>query len=558
MRVLKYKQTGEDGAYGKNKNKKIAYEERKRKWIVPRTPTFQMWPEEAVSYSHNVITSHMSIEAINDAQDPDTVARKPGNLSAWQYDGNIQTSLNSGMLQSMFVGQPMNWPFTLISAEAAPIIGAVGRNCGPNNALVTNRPDYEHQMMLQLPYLKQYRSTAAADGYLGSQITHLQLDDAGQTAAEGSGTTYQPNNNMLRMSGLRRDDNFQGWAQTPFYESMWCSSVRFKVNFTVTMRGHSQYYHPSDANADAWTGKAQLPESNMLRIGFTPYKGMWKHYNHQGATSALDNMNYESNEYVAYSGQRFKIDTNFDKNDLEAGAASFDDQFTPFPNDYQEFWGNKISDPTDAQKQEIHSKEGPMFMKNYIIKGNTTFSDSITGTIVPHKFLGLTPLDADTLRYKDLAYATQSDLTSLVGHNERDATAGRLQSAFLFPAATSLKGAWDTVNGPQAVELADSELWAKYKEKGNFVIGCVLQASTKYMVPSGMHIYIDATISFDRTNHYFHHGKSPQFYQPEKPDHPPRYRMDGWTIGDNTRANNAYPEDSVRKLWPDNQEPYFS
>jgi len=556
MRQIKYKQKAEDGAYGKSKNKNLEYEERKSKWIVPRMPRFCAWPEEAVSYSHNSINGHMQV--LGDVSDtPQSVANQPGELSAWNFDGNWnQETLNLG-LKSHFMGQPLNMPFVVLGPEDTPTISLNGTGC-TMDATVYNRPDFEHQMMMNLPYLKQYHTVAASAGVLGAETYHTVEGDAGSHYAEQGVSPWNtfPNNKLLHMSGMPEGVGDIGSMHLPYYQKMWCSSIKFKLSYTVTMRGAAMFGQPASfTNAAAMEGRAQLPESNVLKIGFTPYKAMSKFRDVSDAQWKIDAMNYSKGVYVSDSGQAFKIDTNYDMNETEQGDSSWNERASPFPATYQEFMGNKLSDPRDTTAQEINQRGGPMYSKTYLIKGNTTFTDSITGTIVPHKFLGLEPMDSTELRYKDLAFNTSSDLTMVP--QKAISTSNKkteLGSYIVNPALTALSFTFNDVG--TLIDSRDSAFRREVKEKMNHVIGSVVQCATKYKLPAAMKINIDTTLELERTNHYFHDGQQPTYYQPAAHAGAVSYNMQDWVVGVGDRESNTIPPPAVRPLWPNDQETF--
>jgi len=565
MRVQKWKRNGGDGNYGKNKNKALEFSEKTRKWIIGKPMHFNMWPEQAMLYSNNFVTGQMSL---NGTTTPLNQMVK-GPVDGWTFD-NANTYAGGVVpyMKTYMVGQPVNWPYVLVDYQGTGTktdSGTVNYLYEPDEAAY-NRPDFAHNMLMMLPYLKQYNQGAASNqGYLLQHATNedIGIDQPEQSGGQATPDTIMGNNQYQHGYGNTTLNGTHGNPLMPYYQKAWCSSVDWKLNYTVTVRGGLSYDEPATwtggTSSRSWQGMASLPVSNKLRIGLTFYKAI-PHW--PGVNPNVNNV-YDSKRYVSDNGSVFNIDTDFEKNDAAGGSAFQGDVSSPFPFSYDEFWGG-TGPASIATKQAEGSKNGPMYKKDYIIKGNTTFSDSMSGRIVPHQFLGLTSESGDKLSYENLAYSTCSDLTSckMVG----PAKLNELTADYLCPAMEKIQNVENGV-GFTPVDARDSQTYSQLREKMNFLIGSILQCSTQHAMNSGMEIAITYNLEFERTMHYYHDGQLPTYYEPTNQGNAStatvstqrvyRARANGWTPGNDDMSLNSKPPDYHRQFWPDNQEPFY-
>ena len=551
MKVTKYKRGQKDGAYGSDKNRNITWSQNQSKWVIPKAMNFNIWPEMCMAYLTNQVNCNITLTGL---AEPDDTTTK-GQLYQWPYDGPSQWATPSTTrLQAAFVGQPMNLPTIIYDTESAPT-----DNSGGAGTRITfpfggyNRPDFLHNMLLHLPYLKQFNQSGGA-GAAGNVLQHNFFTDIGMNRPETPAAAYAagsqvPNNRFLRCSGALRDSTDDvSFPISPYYQSMWISVVKFTISYTVHVRGYMVYDEPAAWTAGTWQGKAQMPISNALRIGFTPFKAMPKTPSGQ----LQQEYTYDRKRYTSWNGTMFQIDTDFEKGHNETSVAYASELNSPFPTSFGEFWGGITDHDNSTEKQDSKGTHGPMFKKDYLLKGNTTFSDTITGKIVPHEFLGLSNVTGDGLQYKDLAFGTNTDFNMIMMDSLTDKR--HLREAYMFPALTSLKFAKDGASG--AVDADDSMIFRAWKEKMAHVIGSTLQASTKFELQKGTKITIDANVQFERTAHYFHEGDNSQYYSPGAPGTTAEavLAMDqsSWTAGDTTTGLNAIPAAELRLPWPEN------
>jgi hypothetical protein len=545
MRTIKYKDGLDDGAYGNGKNRKYTLANKKEKWIIPRSMNYDPWPKMAVAYSTNHVTGAI---VINGTRTDPTAARTKGTVVNWAYDGDAWTTPANSYLRGAMVGQPMNWPYVLITQTNA----ATGTSADlMPDGTATNRPDFLHNMIFSLPYLKQYNQGAGVTSG-AYDLVHTCASDIGFDAPRenvAGGAQHIANNRFQRGLGLQMGASGHGTAVQPYYNKMWCSSVKFKITYTITTKGYTQY---KEGTAGNWDGAVAHPPNNVVRIGFTPFRAIPKSGN-----TALELNSYTRHKYTSYDGLNFRMDKT--KEHDESSSAYASELNSPFPSSYGEFFGGQTNIETMTTRQESMGTHGPMYKKDYAFKGNTSITDSITGTIVPHKFLGLIPEDGPTLSYEDLAYATCSDLTAMSLDNTTGTAGTLLRSHYLLTALEILAGSKDTAGAN--TRPTKTQLWLDVKEKMGFLIGCMLQAGTRYEMLTGTTLQVDYNVEFERTIHYYHDGESPQIYAPAAQSYTGEaeaaYNANIWAAGfaaaDETDALGPPASDvRTRRLWPNN------
>lgn len=325
--------------------------------------------------------------------------------------------------------------------------------------------------------------------------------------------SYDPQTQDLHSAGFKKSalpaDSEQ--KLVPPYKKFWVSSVDVDVTYTIAITGTIP-----QMDGASWTYSGLGPEPNAYSENtISPYRGtIWQQttapFGHDmslvtrvpippmnvvrvGAQVIQSNSRGSGASTVSILNRDIYLSDENLPYDLtgEEGKISEENEWNPAIADYDDFWGS-AGQKTEENAEMVRSKL-TCFKDHRICFDGKPIQGNLKFTVVPTKFLGMTPRNSDALRYKELAMSAMSDLQYLSmmgGHNDRPPLACPYPLQY-YIVKSGISPSW--YNDMYEVVLA----------KSNALLECGMSFGWLHELPYGSQISMQYTMKLKRHMHLY-------------------------------------------------------